>query len=164
MPKSRWPLSMFCAAMLTCLTPVLVRAQAVGTITGVVADQSGAVMPGVTVEIANTATGQVRTTVTAADGFYTVVQLQPGMYSVKATIAGFSTLVGAGIVVSVGDTSRVDLRLALLGVQESVTVTGEAPLVETSHATLGITIDQQKVVELPLNGRNFAQLGTLIPG
>ena len=66
--------------------------------------------------------------------------------------------------VSVGDTARVDVKLAVGGVEESVTVSGDSPLVETSHATLGITIDQQKVVELPLNGRNFTQLGTLIPG
>ena len=121
-------------------------------------------MPGVTVEATNTATGQVRHTVTGADGLYTLPLLQPGRYDVKATLAGFKPVVQKGIDVSVGDTSRVDIKLAVGGLEESVTVSGETPLVETSHATLGITIDQQKVVELPLNGRNFTQLGTLIPG
>jgi hypothetical protein len=121
-------------------------------------------MPGVTVEATNTATSQVRNSVTGADGFYTLPLLQPGRYNVKATLAGFKPVVREAVDVSVGDTSRADIKLSVGGVEESVTVAAETPLVETSHATLGITIDQQKVVELPLNGRNFTQLGTLIPG
>ncbi|HEX5475098.1 MAG TPA: carboxypeptidase regulatory-like domain-containing protein [Vicinamibacterales bacterium] len=151
-------------ALVAWLVPAAAYAQAVGSIAGVVTDESGAILPGVTVDATNTATGQVRTTVTGADGYYTVPQLQPGNYTVKATLSGFRPVMREGTVVSVGDTSRVDLKLSVGGVEESVTVSAEAPLVETSHATLGITIDQQKVVELPLNGRNFTQLGTLIPG
>ncbi|HYT68007.1 MAG TPA: carboxypeptidase regulatory-like domain-containing protein [Vicinamibacterales bacterium] len=139
-------------------------AQATGAITGVITDQSGAVMPGVTVDATNTATGQVRNTVTAADGFYTLPLLQPGRYNVKATLTGFKPVVRESVDVSVGDTSRADIKLTVGGIEESVTVAAETPLVETSHATLGITIDQQKITELPLNGRNFTQLGTLIPG
>jgi hypothetical protein len=153
-----------CAALLTCLVPSAVFAQAAGTIAGVITDESGAVMPGVTVDVTNEATGQTRSVLTGADGYYGVPQVQPGVYTVKATIGGFKPVVRPGIAVSVGDTSRVDVKLTVGGVQESVVVTGQSPLVETSHATLGITIDQQKVVELPLNGRNFTQLGTLIPG
>lgn len=144
--------------------PALARAQAVGAIAGVVTDESGAVMPGVTIEVTNVATGQTRTAVTGADGYFSVPQVAPGAYSVKGTLGGFKEVTRTGIVVSIGDTSRVDMRLAVGGVSENVTVNGASPLVETTHATLGITIDQQKVVELPLNGRNFAQLGTLIPG
>lgn len=139
-------------------------AQATGAITGVVTDQSGAVMPGVTVEAANTATGQVRNTVSGGDGFYTLPLLQPGRYNVKATLTGFKPVVREGVDVSVGDTSRADIKLTVGGLEESVTVAADTPLVETSHATLGITIDRQKIVDLPLNGRNFTQLGTLIPG
>src|SRR6266545_2611945 len=139
-------------------------AQATGAITGFITDQSGAVMPGVTVDATNTATGQVRNTVTAADGFYTLPLLQPGRYNVKATLTGFKPVVRESVDVSVGDTSRADIKLTVGGIEESVTVAAETPLVETSHATLGITIDQQKITELPLNGRNFTQLGTLIPG
>jgi hypothetical protein len=155
---------LYCLAALISLLPMPAYAQATGSITGLITDQSGAVMPGVTVEATNTATGQVRNTVTNPDGFYTLPLLQPGSYDVKATLSGFKPVVRTGVDVSVGDTSRVDVKLTVGGVQESVTVSGEAPLVETSHSTLGITIDQQKVVELPLNGRNFTQLGTLIPG
>ena len=139
-------------------------AQATGSITGLITDQSGAVMPGVTVEATSTATGLVRTTVTGGDGFYSIPLLQPGRYGVKATLSGFKPVVRERVEVTVGDTSRADIQLVVGGLEENVTVTVETPLVETSHATLGITIDQQKVTELPLNGRNFTQLGTLIPG
>ncbi len=146
------------------LLPTRARAQATGTIAGVVADESGGVLPGVTIEVTNPATGQVRLATTAEDGRYAVPLLQPGRYDVRATLAGFKTAVRDGVVVTVGDTARVDFRLAVGQIEESVTVTGESPLVETLHATLGLVVDQKKVVDLPLNGRNFAQLGTLIPG
>ena len=154
----------FVFAVLLGLVPRAATAQATGSIAGVISDESGAVLPGVTVEVTNTATGQLRTAVTGADGYYTVPLLQPGSYEVKATLTGFKPILRKGNTVTVGDTARVDLKLTVGGLEESVTVSGEAPLVETSHATLGITIDQQKVVDLPLNGRNFTQLGPLIPG
>jgi hypothetical protein len=160
---SRWA-TLTCLLLLGVLRPVTAYAQATGSLAGLVTDQSSAVMPGVTVEATNTATGQVRNTVTGPDGYYTLPLLQPGRYDVKATLAGFKPVVRQGIEVSVGDTSRADIKLTVGGLEESVNVSAETPLVETSHATLGITIDQQKVVELPLNGRNFTQLGTLIPG
>jgi hypothetical protein len=146
------------------MMPRVALAQATGAVAGVVTDESGAVMPGVTIEVASAATGQTRSVVTSADGHYTVPQVQPGTYSVKATLSGFKSVTRSEIPVTVGDTARVDIKLAVGGVSENVLVVAQTPLVETSHATLGITIDQQKVVELPLNGRNFAQLGTLIPG
>ena len=161
--RMRWG-TLLTLAILAIGRPMPGAAQATGGIAGLVADPSAAVMPGVTVEATNTATGQVRHTVTGPNGLYTLPLLQPGRYDVKATLTGFTPVVRKGIDVSVGDTSRVDITLAMGGLEESVTVVGETALVETSHATLGITIDQQKVVELPLNGRNFTQLGTLIPG
>jgi len=146
------------------LVPAAARAQAVGSITGVITDESGAVIPGVTVEATNAGTGLVRTIATDSDGRFDLPQLQPGRYNVRASLSGFRTVERQAVQVSVDDTTRVDFKMSVGGVEENVTVSGEAPLVETSHATMGITIDQQKVVELPLNGRNFTQLGTLIPG
>ena len=160
---ARLPVTLL-GAVLLALVPAALSAQATGSIAGVITDESGAVMPGVGIEARNTATGQVRTAVTGADGYFTVPLLQPGAYDVKATLSGFKPVLHTGTVVSVGDTARVDLKLPVGGLEESVTVSGESPLVETTHATLGITIDHQKVAELPLNGRNFTQLGTLIPG
>ncbi len=139
-------------------------AQATGQINGIVTDSTGSVVPGVTIDVTNTATGQTRTAVTGADGFYTVPQLAPGVYQVKATLAGFRTSIRDKIEVVVNESARADLRLQVGELSEEVTVAASSPLVETSNATLGIVIDRQKVVDLPLNGRNFTQLGTLIPG
>ena len=156
--------ALLCAAAFVCLMPTRAFAQATGSLTGQITDQSGAVMPGVAVDATNTATGLVRNTVSGGDGFYTITQLPPGTYDVKGALSGFRPVLRQQVVVSVDDATRVDMKL-LVGAEETVTVSGgEAPLVETTHATMGITIDQQKVVELPLNGRNFTQLGTLIPG
>ena len=141
-----------------------VFAQAVGSITGLVTDQSGGLVPGVTIEVTNTATGQVRTAVTGTDGYFTVVQLPPGPYAVKGTLSGFKTAVREGVTVTVETTSRVDLQMTVGALEEAVTVTADSPLVETRSATIGTVIDETKIVELPLNGRNFTQLGTLMPG
>jgi hypothetical protein len=139
-------------------------AQATGSIVGTVFDESGAVLPGVTIEVTNVATGQSRTALTRDDGYYSVPLLQPGVYQIKGTLNGFKTFLREGVTVTVESSARVDMRLAVGGLEESVTVSADAPLVETSNATLGIVVDEKKVVELPLNGRNFTQLGTLLPG
>ncbi len=150
--------------LLACFVPAPAYAQATGAIAGIVSDATGGVIPGVTIDVTNTATNQVRTAVTGADGYYSLVQLQPGPYQVKATLAGFKAVVHEGVTVSVETTSRVDLQLSVGAVAESVTVTGDAPLVETRSATLGTVVEGEKISELPLNGRNFAQLGTIMPG
>lgn len=146
------------------LTRSTLLAQATGAIAGIVADDQGAVMPGVTIEVTNVATNLVRAATTDKDGHYTVLQLAPGRYQVKATLPGFKVAVRDGVTVTVESTARVDLSMSVGGIQEAVTVTADAPLVETRSATLGTVVDQEKVVELPLNGRNFTQLGTLMPG
>jgi hypothetical protein len=140
------------------------RAQATGQIVGAITDTSGGVLPGVTVEATNVATGAVRSAVSGADGLYTLPLLQPGVYTVKASLAGFKASQQDGVRVTVTETARAAFQLEVGQINETITVTAEATLVETSNATHGIVIDQQKVVDLPLNGRNFTQLGTLIPG
>lgn len=144
------------------LVPSMAWGQATGAIAGLVTDASGSILPGVTVEATNQATAQARTAVTASDGFYTIPLLSPGTYQVKASLSGFRTTIRADIVVTVNGTSRADVQLQVGQIAESVTVVGQAPLVETSNSTLGVVIDRKKVVDLPLNGRNFTQLGTLI--
>jgi hypothetical protein len=146
------------------LAPNLAHAQATGAISGTAKDDSGAVLPGVTIEATNMATNNVRTATTGADGFYTIPLVQPGTYNVKATLSGFSTSSRNGVKVNVSETALANFGLKVGGLTDTVDVTGEAPLVETANATLGIVIDEKKVVDLPLNGRNFTQLGTLIPG
>ncbi len=149
---------------LACLLPAHAAAQATGQISGLVSDQSGAVLAGATVDATNEGTSQTRSAVSGADGLYTIPLLPPGRYTVRGSLSGFRSVVHQGVIVTVNDTARVDLAFALGEVSESVTVVGESPLVETAHATLGIVVDEKKIVELPLNGRNFTQLGTLIPG
>ena len=149
---------------LLAMSPGLALAQATGAISGTVKDESGAVLPGVTVEATSTATNAARTATTGGDGYYTIQLVQPGAYTVKATLSGFSSLSRSGVKVNVSETSLVNFGLKVGGKSETVDVTGEAPLIETANATLGIVIDEKKIVDLPLNGRNFTQLGTLIPG
>ncbi len=144
--------------------PAAAIAQATGQITGLVTDASGAILPGVTVEAINAGTSATRTSVTGLDGLFTIPLLQPGNYTVKASLSGFRTAIREGVRVTVTETARVAFEMQVGQLTETVTVTAEASLVETSNATHGIVIDEQKVVDLPLNGRNFTQLGTLIPG
>ena len=146
------------------LSPNMAHAQATGSISGTIKDQSGAVLPGVTIEATSAATNNVRTATSGPDGFYTIPLVQPGVYSVKATLSGFSASNRTGLKVNVSETALVNVTLKVGGLVDTVNVSAEAPLVETANATLGIVIDEKKIVDLPLNGRNFTQLGTLIPG
>ncbi len=156
----------FLAALIGCglWTSIPVFGQATGQITGLITDPSGGVVPGAGVELTSETTGQSRSVTSGTDGFYTIPLVNPGKYRIRVSKTGFNTSVEEGIEVSVNGTARVDFPLSVGQVSEQVVVTAAATLVETRNATLGVVIDQQKVVELPLNGRNFAQLGTLLPG
>jgi hypothetical protein len=146
------------------LIPAHALAQATGAITGLVTDISGGVLPGVTVDVTNEETAQARTAVTGADGFFAIPLLNPGRYQVKATLNGFRTTLREHVAVVVNETVRTDMAMQVGQLEERIVVQGQTPLVETTNATLGVVVDRQKVVDLPLNGRNFTQLGTLIPG
>src|SRR5687768_12795323 len=112
-------------SLLSAITPARAHAQATGSLSGLVTDESGGTIPGATVEAKNTATGLVRTTVTGGDGFYSLPLLQPGRYSVKATLTGFKSAVREGIEVSVGDTSRADMKLAVGGFTEELIIVAD---------------------------------------
>jgi outer membrane receptor protein involved in Fe transport len=151
-------------ALTVVILPSAAWSQATGQLAGTVTDESGSVLPGVTITIKNTATNQSRNVSTGEDGYFSAPLLPPGEYNVTATLDGFSTLTREGVRVSAAETSRVNLQLAIGEVTEAITVSGDASFIETSNATLGIVIEEQTIVDLPLNGRNFTQLGTLIPG
>ncbi|HJZ74570.1 MAG TPA: carboxypeptidase regulatory-like domain-containing protein [Vicinamibacterales bacterium] len=157
-----------CAACVLCAViwgaPSRAHAQATGAIAGLVTDPSGGALPGASIEVVSRDTGQVRTAVTGADGFFTVPLVNPGLYRVTATLSGFRTTARETVTVVVNETVRADLQMQLAGITETLVISAESPLVETTNATLGVVIDRRKVVDLPLNGRNFTQLGTLIPG
>ena len=139
-------------------------AQATGSVAGTVTDDSGGVLPGATIQATNVATNLARSVTTDADGRYVLPLVPPGTYRVQGSLSAFRTIVRDDIAVSVETTSRVDLRLSVATVEETISVTVPVPLVDTRSATLGIVVNREQIVELPLNGRNFTQLGTLLPG
>src|SRR5216683_6601168 len=117
-------------------------AQATATINGRVVDQGGAVLPGATVTVTNGATRAVRSTVTNAEGLYSIPALNPGTYTVKAELAGFAAAARESVELITGSTLTVDHQLSVASLQESLTVTGQAPLVEATQATLSASIRQ----------------------
>lgn len=133
------------------------------TLRGTVRDQSGAVIPGATITVRNVNKGWVRTTVTNESGDYVITQLPADSYSVTAQATGFKTEVREGIVLQVGQEARLDFTLAVGELEERIVVTAGAPLVQSENAMVGNVIDEQKVKELPLNGREFWQLAQLAP-
>ncbi|HMF93799.1 MAG TPA: carboxypeptidase-like regulatory domain-containing protein, partial [Vicinamibacterales bacterium] len=139
-----------------------VFAQTLGTITGEVKDSTGAVIPGVVVTVTNKATNATRTTTTNEVGLFDFPALPPGGYAVKSEIDGFKT-VTRDVELQVQATVRVDFALELGTISEQATVTGVSPLVETTNATVGTVIENRRIVELPLNGRNYLQLVALSP-
>ncbi len=137
-------------------------AQTLGTITGDVKDSSGGVMPGVTVSATNTGTNAVREMQSNEAGAYTFTALPPGNYVVKAELQGFRT-VQQGIELHVEATVRVSFTMEIGTLAETTEVTGVAPLITTENATVGTVIENRRIVELPLNGRNFLSLVALSP-
>ncbi|MBI3895448.1 MAG: TonB-dependent receptor [Acidobacteria bacterium] len=135
-----------------------------GTISGSVQDSTGAVIPGATVTLRNVNTGISRTLSTNAQGRYTAPQLGLGMYEVTAEVSGFQRVVRSGIEMTVGRQAVVDFTLQVGAVTELITVTGEAPLLETTNATLADLVTETQMRELPLNGRSFTDLTAIQPG
>jgi len=148
-----------------CFGGELVLAQVItGTISGTVSDDSGSVVPGATISVRNTNTGISRNVNADAAGRYTVPRLALGDYEVKAGAPGFQTLVHSGITLTVGREATVDLVLKVGAVAETITVTGEAPLVESTTATVSGLVDEATMRDLPLNGRSFGDLSATQPG
>jgi hypothetical protein len=135
-----------------------------GTIFGTVQDSSGAAIPGATVTIRNLDTGMARSVTTDEGGRYTAPDLSLGNYEVQAKLMGFQTEVRRGITLTVGRQAVVNLSLRVGQVNEQVTVTGEAPLVEATSSTLSSLVDDRTIRELPLSGRSYDRLALLQPG
>lgn len=135
-----------------------------GTILGVIADDSGAALPGATVIVLNVETGLSRTVFTNERGRYEAPNLPVGMYEVSGTLAGFGTAVRRGIDLTVGRNAVVDLVVPLATVQQEVVVTADTVLVETTSATVSNLISSKSVQELPLVNRDLTQLAFLQPG
>ena len=135
-----------------------------GTILGTVRDSTGAAVVGATVTITETSKGLTNTSVTDADGAYNVPFLTPGNYHVSVEKTGFKRAASENVGVNVDDKARLDFTLELGNVSETISVVASAPLVRSESSELGEVIGQRAVEQLPLNGRNFAQLVYLVPG
>jgi hypothetical protein len=134
------------------------------TITGRVTDPDGLAMPGVTVSATNPRTNEIATAVTSAEGLYSLPFLRPGLYTISAELQGFRKYAQDAVPLEVGQTMALNITLQLGSVAETVTVTGESPLLEISKADRGMVIDNLRVTELPLNARNPFMLSYLAPG
>ncbi|HTM25414.1 MAG TPA: TonB-dependent receptor [Vicinamibacterales bacterium] len=151
---------------LVAMTPVVTHAQAAttGSIEGIVSDASGGVLPGVAVVVKNMDTNVARDLVTDEAGRYRATALQPGRYEVSATLAGFQAAPIGGIVVQVGQTAPVDVKMHPAGVSETVEVNAEAPQIDTRRTDVGNVIGQTAIQNLPINGRRWENFVLLSPG
>ncbi len=142
-----------------------VRAQSItGTVVGTVTDSTKAVVAGAKVSAKNVATGAVLSTLSNGDGNYTVPNVPPGTYDITAQFPGFSTAVAPKNVVNIEQTTRVDIALSPGSTSTEVTVTATSPLVQSTTSDLGHVVESRQIEALPLNGRLFEQLVTIVPG
>ena len=132
-------------------------------ITGTVTDSTGGVLPGVTVTAVHEATGNTFVAVSDERGIFRI-PARVGGYRMTAELSGFTTVTRSGLNLLIGQTATVNLQLAVTGVSESVTVTGEAPLINTTQSTLAGNIDPRQMQELPIMGREWTSLALLAPG
>ena len=139
-------------------------AQTTGTLLGVVSDPNGAVIPSATVRVTNTDTGFTANVVSNSEGSYLIPLLPIGHYSIVVEAGGFRTFKESGVVVPVAQNIRVDAKLEIGQVAQTVTVAGNAINIDTADPTIGETVDNARLDSLPLNGRNALGLMETLPG
>jgi hypothetical protein len=139
-------------------------AQTTATISGTISDESGAVLPGVGITVTNTETGASRALTSDERGYYTAALLAVGSYQVRAELIGFQAAVQTGITLVVGQEATVNVRMRVGEISQTLEVTAETTLVETTSAALGGVVEEGRILNLPLNGRNYTDLTYLEPG
>ena len=154
---------------LWCVLGAMAPAQVVGQVgsgalAGNVLDQAGASISAATVTMTAVGTNLSRTVLTDSNGGYVVAGLAPGLYRLRVELNGFRPLTREGIRLATGETVRLDVQLEVGAVSEAVTVRADAPLLRSETSGLGHVVDNRKIVDLPLNGRSFITLATLVPG
>src|SRR6266498_1715694 len=135
-----------------------------GEISGVISDSNGSVVAGVRITLTNSATNAVREVQSNDSGLYAIPALPPGIYTLKVEKTGFRAVERRNIEVLVGSANRIDVTLEGGEVANTVEITGGAPVLQSENASIGTVIENRSIVELPLNGRNYLQLTSLIPG
>lgn len=147
------------------LTATLLQAQFdSATLTGVITDPTGALVPDVTVKAINEATNIEYSNITNSEGRYLFPSLKPGSYKVIISAPGFKQSMSEGVVLQVNQAARLDVQMTVGAISEQISITTEAPVLETESGSRGAVIDRTKIVELPLNGRDYNQLALLSPG
>src|SRR5215467_10432965 len=154
--------SVLAFVVLSCLS--LSALQITGNIRGTVTDPSGAVIRGATVTAIQSETGLSRNTTTDRDGNYVLLELPVGHYRLQVAAKGFQEYVQDGITLNVNETASVSPHLAVGSENEQVLVRADAELIEPTVTSMGKVVQQRELEDLPLNGRNFSQLGLLQPG
>jgi hypothetical protein len=144
--------------------PSLHAQVAAGEITGIVTDQAGAAIAGAAITVTEVETNRQRVVVSTGDGVYTAPSLASGTYRIDVERAGFKAIRRAGVRLATGEKARIDFALVVGQIQERVTVTADASIVRAETASLGSVVEQEQVVQLPLNGRSFITLASLAPG
>ena len=156
---------LFAAALALAIGTSPAHAQTVGgSITGLVTDQSGGAVPGASVSARNAATNVAYTAVSNGAGNYTITNLPVGSYVVKSELSGFKTATTRALSIEAQQTARIDFKMAVGAIEDSVEVTAEVAVLQTESATVGEVISGSTVQSLPLNGRNTGQLALLLPG
>ncbi len=165
MAPSRLRVALAGLGLLLFAAPISARAQTgTATVTGIVTDDTGASLPGVTVTATNQATNVESVTVTNTAGNYTITPLTVGTYVIRAELNGFRPVATAAIPLEARQVARLDFKMAVGAITETVEVTGVASLLQTETAAVGEVLSGTTVQSLPLNGRNTGQLTLLLPG
>jgi Carboxypeptidase regulatory-like domain len=139
-------------------------AQDTGQIEGAVRDEQGGVLPGVTMTLRNQVSGVTRTETTGTDGRYRFPALSPGRYTVRAELVSFAPEEARDVIITIGLELRRDFALKLQTLAETVTVTGESPVVDTTKAEVAGVVTRQQIEALPINSRQYLSLALLVPG
>jgi hypothetical protein len=162
---SRRLISIVVASVLSCAMSVAAEAQqGVAEVRGRVVDAQNAVLPGVVVTVTNQDTGIYREVTSSGDGTYFVTGIVPGAYEVAAVLQGFKKSVRRDIVLSIGRSTTVDLQLEVGGLEETVTVTTQAPLVDVTSSEIGGNVTREDIAEMPSVNRNYIEFLGLLPG
>ncbi len=138
--------------------------QTTGNVIGRILDDQGGAIPGASITAANPATGFTRDAVSDAEGVYRLNALPVGRYDLNIQLPGFTSIDQKGVIVNVGQTITLDFRLKVAALAETVTVTGESPLIQASASSVGGIVEIGRIESIPLNGRQFANLAATLPG
>src|SRR5262245_38673963 len=157
----RWIAAIVAVAAMT--TPAFAQGEQ-ARFAGTVRDSSGAFVPGVTVTAKNERTGEVRTAVTNAQGYFVIAPLKPSNYTITAELSGFSKIEYTAMPLTVGQELVLDFEMKPAGVSETVTVIGSSPVLDLSSAKIGVNVTEREVNSLPVNGRQMSQLMLQAPG